>query len=367
MDPEVIKVMSDFMSNHFGNPSSTHAYGRKVKDAIETCRRKVAQHLNCSPAEICFTSGGTEADNLAIYNAVHQLGVRDIVTSRIEHAAVIRSAEEAEKMNWAKVHWVDLDEKGRVDLAHLEVLLSQTDKTLVSLMHANNEIANRLDLATVSEICRRHGAYFHSDTVQTMAHYRFDLEELDIDFITGAAHKFHGPKGVGFLYHKSTNAMAPMIHGGGQERNKRAGTENIYGIVGMCEAMDVAYKGLDEHQEKVAKLKTHMKNRLSEEIPEIEFNGESGEDESLYTVLSCNLPDTEISGMILFRLDIEGIACSGGSACASGNTAGSHVLSNITLKNDGPNIRFSFSRMNTIEDIERCVEVLSELMAVPAR
>jgi cysteine desulfurase len=367
IDPKVIDVMTEFMKQHFGNPSSTHAYGRKVKDAIETCRRRVAQNLNCSPSEICFTSGGTEADNLAIYNAIHKLGVKAIITSPIEHAAVVRSCEEAEKQGLVKVHHVNLDNNGRVDMDHLDALLDQTDTCLVTLMHANNEIANLLDIQRVSELCRTHKAYFMSDTVQTMAHYKFDMEELDIDFLTGAAHKFHGPKGVGFLYHKRGIPLVSMVQGGGQERGKRSGTENIYGIIGMTEAFDIANRDLDAHQKHVRALKSRMKELLTETVPGISFNGESGEENSLYTVLSCNLPETDIAGMILFRLDIEGVACSGGSACASGNTTGSHVLSNIELKNNGPNIRFSFSHMNTMHEIEQCVNILSELMSVPVR
>jgi len=367
LDPQVIEVMTDFMKEHYGNPSSTHAYGRKTKDAIETCRRKVAQHLNCSPAEICFTSGGTEADNLAIYNAIHKLEVKDIITTRIEHAAVVKTVLEAEKAGLIRAHWLELDEKGQVNLDELDSLLATTEKTLVSLMHANNEIANRIDLKEVSKICRRHKALFHSDTVQTMAHYRFDLEEIDIDFITGAAHKFHGPKGIGFLYHKRELGPIPMIFGGGQERNRRAGTENIYGIIGLTEAMDIAYAELDEHERHVRSLKRHMIKRFRSEIPDVAFNGDSESEDSLYTVLNVNLPDSDISAMILFRLDIEGVACSGGSACSSGNSAGSHVLSNIELKNEGPNIRFSFSKYNTMECVDRCIDKLVDLTAVVVR
>lgn len=362
MAPEVIEEMVPFMKEYFGNPSSTHSYGRKVKDAIETSRRNIAKHLNCRPGEICFTSGGTEADNLAIQTAVFKFEVRDIITSRVEHAAVVNCVIELERKGLAKVHWVNLNEDASVDMAHLEELLHNNENCLVSLMHANNEIANRIDLDTVGTLCKDHGAYFHSDTVQTMAHYAFDLEKTPIDFLTGSAHKFHGPKGIGFLFHRKELGPVPMIHGGGQERNRRAGTENIYGIIGMSKAMDLAYENLEKHYEHIAGLKRLMIAELKTAIPGVAFNGQSGSDESLYTVLSVNFPDTEIASMMLFRLDIEGVACSGGSACASGNTAGSSVLEQVKKVNKGPNIRFSFSRYNTEADIKSCVHKLAQLM-----
>lgn len=362
MAPEVVDVMVPFMREHFGNPSSTHAFGRKVKDAIETSRRTIAKHLNCSPSEICFTSGGTEADNLAINTAVHKLGVTDIITSKIEHHAVLHCVEHVERHGLANIHYVKLDDNGVVDLKDLEDLLHKSEKAMVSLMHANNEIANLTDIRKVGELCKAYGAIFHSDTVQTMCHYRFDLSEIEVDFITGAAHKFHGPKGVGFLYHKKEYGPVPLIHGGGQERNRRAGTENIYGIIGMAKAMDLAYADLEEHQEHVRGLKSQMMRELKEMMPEVSFNGESGTENSLYTVLSVNFPDSDIASMMLFRLDIEGIACSGGSACSSGNNSGSHVLAEICTANSGPSIRFSFSRYTTSADISSCVEKLAQLM-----
>ncbi|NNC84237.1 MAG: cysteine desulfurase [Flavobacteriales bacterium] len=362
MAPEVVDEMIPFMREHYGNPSSTHAFGRKVKDAIETCRRDVAKMLHCSPAEICFTSGGTEADNLAIYTAVRKLGVKDVITTKIEHHAVVHCVEHVDRIDLARVHYVKTDERGRVDLDHLEDLLHHHEGALVSLMHGNNEIGNLLDLKVVGEMCKAHEAYFHSDTVQTMAHYPFDLSELPVDFITGSAHKFHGPKGIGFLYHRKSLGVIPLIHGGGQERNRRAGTENVYGIIGLTKALQMAHDHMQEHEQHIRGLKELMKSELKQAIPEVEFNGMSGEEDSLYTVLNVNFPDSDIASMMLFRLDIEGIACSGGSACSSGSNLGSHVLAEIEKKNDGPSIRFSFSRYNTEADILSCVEKLAQLM-----
>lgn len=362
MAPEVVDEMIPFMRDHFGNPSSTHAYGRKVKDAIETCRRNISKHLNCRPGEICFTSGGTEADNLAIQTAVLKFEVRDIITSRVEHAAVINCVTDLEKRGLAKVHWVSLHDDGSVDMADLENLLHNNEKCLVSLMHANNEIANRIDLDEVTALCRGHGAYFHSDTVQTMGHYTFDLEKTPIHFMTGSAHKFHGPKGIGFLFHRKDLGPIQMIHGGDQERSRRAGTENIYGIVGMAKAMDLAYEHLQEHYKHINGLKLLMMRELKSAVPGVAFNGQSESEDSLYTVLNVNFPDSEIASMMLFRLDIEGIACSGGSACSSGSARGSHVLEQVKCKNEGPNVRFSFSRYTTVDDIKSCVGILAQLM-----
>ncbi|MDA0973221.1 MAG: cysteine desulfurase family protein [Bacteroidetes bacterium] len=360
--PEVLDEMIPFMREHFGNPSSTHSYGRKAKDAIETARRKVATLLGCSPAEISFTSGGTEADNLAIHTAIHKLGVKHIVSTRIEHKAVLNCIEYAVKQGWVDVHWLNLSEDGAIDLVELEDLLHSNEKVLVTLMHANNEIANLIDLKTIGDLCKAHNALFHSDTVQSMGHYRFDLDHTNVDFITGAAHKFHGPKGVGFLYHRRELGVLSLIHGGGQERNHRAGTENIYGIIGLAKALDIAYADLDEHEAHIRGLKTQMMSELKSALPEVEFNGQSGSEDSLYTVLNVNFPKTDIASMMLFRLDLEGVACSGGSACSSGAGAGSHVLDAIKTCHDGPSVRFSFSRYTTTSDITSCVDRLAQLM-----
>ncbi len=354
--PEVVEAMIPVLTDGFGNPSSTHFYGRQSKALIETARRTVAKHLNCQPSEIIFTSGGTEADNMALYSSVNLLGVKQIITSSIEHHAVGHTAESIEKQGLAQVSYVKIDAKGNVDLNHLEELLQSGEKTLVSLMHANNEIATLLPLKHVSELCRRYGAYFHSDTVQTMGHYSFDMKELDIDFITCAAHKFHGPKGIGFLYVNKNVKAEALIHGGAQERGLRGGTENVYGIVGLAKAMDLAYDDVLGHQQHVQELKTYMIEQLKGLFSDITFHGETDPERSLYTVLNVCFPKTEKAGMLLFTLDLKGVAVSGGSACSSGAAKGSHVLEGIHADMTRPNVRFSFSRYTTKEEIDFALE-----------
>lgn len=363
LDPKVKEAMLPYLDGLFGNPSSTHSFGRKTKSAVETARRNIAKHLNALPSEICFTSGGTEADNIAIRASVNDLGVKRIITSAIEHSAVIKTSENMAKIHGTEIVMVDLLPDGSVDLEALENLLKEDKKTLVSLMHGNNEIANLLPLQNVGEMCRKYGAYFHSDTVQTMGHYRFDLSTLPIDFIACAGHKFHGPKGIGFLYTSRNLKINALISGGGQERGVRGGTENIYGIVGLSAAFDEAYADLEGHQSYVSDMKQYMISRLKSEISGITFNGQSESEDSLYTVLNVNLPPSANSGMMLFLLDLEGIACSGGSACSSGATKGSHVLEAIGANTgDGASLRFSFSRFTLKEDIDYTVERLCELL-----
>ncbi len=366
MDPEVIKAMIPFMETYFGNPSSSHSFGRKTKTAIEQSRRKIASLLNCAPAEICFTSGGTEADNLAIRSAVKDLDCTRIITTSIEHSAVIKTADNIQSLGKAEVLYLNLDEKGHVDLRHLEELLSNgKGKALVSLMHGNNEIANILPIKEVSLLCKKYNAVFHSDTVQTMGHYAFDLQDLEIDFLTCAAHKLHGPKGIGFLYVNKNLKIKPLIIGGGQERQLRGGTENLYGIVGLAKALEIANRELEAHKIHVSGLKQYMIQRCSEEIHGTEFNGDSANPDSLYTVLNMTFPPCENAGMMLFLLDLEGIACSGGSACSSGAAKGSHVLESINAIKDGrASLRFSFSRFTTKNDIDSAVEKLMELCTV---
>ena len=363
LDEEVLDAMLPVLKDGFGNPSSTHSYGRKIKSLIERARKNVAQHINCTPGEIFFTSGGTEADNMAIRCAVKDLGIKHVVTSAIEHHAVGHTIDRLKTKGLVDVTYVHLDENGHVDLQHLDQILSTRAKTLVSLMHANNEVANLLPLDRVSEICNKHGAVFHSDTVQTMAHYRFDMQELDqVHFLACSAHKFHGPKGVGFLYVNKSVQINPLIHGGSQERNMRGGTENVYGIVGLSKAMDVAFKDLNTHQAYVMDLKSYMIERLNNSIVGVKYNADSSSmDNSLYTVLSVSLPPTDIAPMMLFNMDIMGVACSGGSACTSGSNIGSHVLEGIEAPNDRPTIRFSFSRFNTKEEIDFAVDCLVKL------
>lgn len=360
LDPEVFEAIVPYLKEHYGNPSSIHAFGRQTRAAIEKARRQVAGLLNCTPGEIVFTSGGTEADNMVLHCAVRDLGVKHIITSPIEHHAIELTAHEVGKLGNAEVHWVKLDAHGRPDMSDLERLLSTHKNALVSLMHANNELGTRIDLNAIGSLCRKHGALFHSDTVQTMAHYLFDLQQLPIDFLSASAHKFHGPKGIGFLYMRNGSTLKPMIVGGSQERNMRAGTENLAGIVGLAKAMEIAYRDMEVHQREIGGLKELMKKRLTDEIPGVSFNGDSGAD-SLYTVLSVNFPDDGKSEMLLYNLDIEGIATSGGSACSSGSNKGSHVMAALYPDQTGANIRFSFGRFNTAEEVEHTVKALKRI------
>ncbi len=364
MDPEVLEAMIPVMRDEFGNPSSIHATGRKVRSLIENARKSVAKHFNVTPSEIFFTSGGTEADNMAICQTVESYGIKHIISSKIEHHAVEHTICNLEKKGLVKVSWVKLDEKGNVDLNNLEELLRENSRSLVSLMHANNEIGTLLPLKEVGELCAKYDAFFHSDTVQTVGHYAFDLKELNVHFITCAAHKFHGPKGVGFLYISNKVKISPFINGGSQERNMRGGTENVYGIVGLAKALEVAYNKLDEHKNHVSELKQYMIKRLTKEIPGIEFNGETSPEKSLYTVLNCRFPEHPHAEMMLFNLDISGISASGGSACTSGSEQGSHVLRGINAPPNKPSVRFSFSKYNTKNEVDFVVNKLKELYSV---
>lgn len=352
---EVYEAMAPVIQSNFGNPSSSHYFGRNAKALIEKSRRNIANYLNCSSSEIIFTSGGTEADNMALLSAVTELGVKRIITTKIEHHAVGHTASYLCEEYNVQIDYVNICKKGNVDLNHLESLLQEPLPTLVSLMHANNEIGTLLPLAEVSKICRNYNAYFHSDTVQTMGHYKFDLKELDVDFLTCAAHKFHGPKGIGFLYSNMNTKLVPMIHGGAQERGYRGGTENIYGIVGLSKAMDLAYSDLKAHQDHVWNLKSHMISQFKSHFDDIYFHGEIERENSLYTVLNVCFPKTEKASMLLFTLDLKGIAASGGSACSSGSNKGSHVLDGIDADMNRPNVRFSFSRYTTMQDIDYAI------------
>lgn len=361
MDPRVLEAMIPYMKEDFGNPSSTHFYGRKTKAAIETARKSVAAHLNASPGEIIFTSGGTEADNMAIYSSVCDLGVKHIITSPLEHHAVLHTVEEMEKKFGVRLSYVKLTDKGHVDLADLEKLLQTNDKTLVTLMHGNNEIGNLLPMKKVGELCQSYNACFHSDTVQTMGHYAIDTKAIHVHFLTCGAHKFHGPKGVGFLYKSEKLKIHPLIQGGAQERGYRGGTENLYGIVGLAKALDIACSEMKEHHEHVQGIKNYMTGKLKENIPGVSFNGDYN-GSSLYTVLSASFPHHEKGEMLLISLDINGIACSGGSACSSGSNKGSHVLGALGVDSSRHNVRFSFSKYTTKEEIDYAVEKLVQLL-----
>ncbi|QMU27009.1 cysteine desulfurase family protein [Adhaeribacter radiodurans] len=368
LDKEVFDTMAPYMLEYFGNPSSIHAHGRQVRSAIEKARKTIAGLLNAAPAEIFFTSGGTEADNIAVFSTIRALGIKQAITTRLEHHAVLHSLEALEKLGEINLQYLNYDEKGNLDLDHLESLLTTNNQTFVSIMHANNEIGNLNDVQAISEICLKYNAVFHSDTVQTMGHYQHDLQQLKTHFIVGSAHKFHGPKGVGFIYTNGAVKIPPLIHGGSQERNMRGGTENVYGIIGLAKALEIAYRDMDKHQQYIQSLKNRMIERLTAQIPDVQFNGNSAiAEKSLYTVLNVSLPPSDITEMLLFNLDINKISASGGSACTSGANAGSHVLSALNCDPDRGAIRFSFSKYNTPAEIDYAAEKLAGLyVKVPA-
>lgn len=362
LDKEVLDAMTPYMLEYFGNPSSIHTHGREVKSAIEKARRTISSLLNTSPSEIFFTSGGTEADNTFIRSAIQTYNLKHAISSPIEHHAVLHCLEAMQKEGKIELSFVRLDEKGNIDYDDLKRLLQLHPKSLVSLMHANNEIGNLNDIEQIGELCSSTGAIFHSDTVQTMAHFRHDLQKIKIASIVGSAHKFHGPKGVGFIYINSNNKISPFIHGGAQERNMRGGTENVYGIVGLAKALEISYREMDDHRRYIEKLKMTMIEKLKSSIPGVIFNGESANlEKSLYTVLNVGLPASEVNDMLLFSLDINKISASGGSACSSGTNIGSHVLKAINFPEDMAAIRFSFSKYNTLEEVDYVVNKLKEI------
>lgn len=362
LDPEVFEAMKPFMLEDFGNPSSTHAHGRKAKAAIESARKQIATLMNCAPGEIIFTSGGTEADNTILYSAVHTYQIKNIISSVVEHHAVEHTINYLAAQEDIKLHFVNLDAKGHVDFDHLETLLKENPNTLVSLMHANNEIGNVLDIDKVGELCDLYKAYFHSDTVQSVGHYKYDLKKTKVHAITAAAHKFHGPKGIGFMFIRKEKKLKPFIQGGAQERNMRGGTENVSGIIGLAKALELTYRDMDEHTRYIKSLKLRMIERLKEKIPSILFNGDCENlANSLYTVLNTSLPESDGNSMLLFNLDLQGISVSGGSACASGATSGSHVLNALYPESKRDAIRFSFSKFNTAEEIDFAVDKLASL------
>ena len=361
IDPAVLEAMMPYFKDHFGNPSSIHSHGRTARSAIEQSRKKVADLLNISPAEIFFTGTGTEADNMALRSSIETLGVERIISSKIEHHAILHTCELLEKRGVEIVN-LELDDKGNFSYEEFQQLLQVKKSTLVSLMHANNELGNLLDLQKTGDLCREYGALLHSDTVQTMGHYVHDLQKTYVNFAVGSAHKFHGPKGIGFMYINHDTKIEPLIYGGGQERNMRSGTENVYGIVGLAKALEMAYADMAEHQTNIQGLKDRMIIKLKDSITGVTFNGNAETpDKCLYTVLNVSLPPTDDNEMLLFNLDINGISCSGGSACVSGANAGSHVLKALNVDPDRGVIRFSFSKFNTEADIDYAVEKLAEL------
>lgn len=366
LDPEVMKEMCKVMENTYGNPSSIHSHGREARTIIERSRKTVANLLGTSPSEIFFTSSGTEADNMAIRCGIIDHGIKHAITSRIEHHAVIHTFEALEKAGVIKLSFVNLDKKGNIDYEHLETLLKDNERSFVSIMHANNEIGTLSDIERIGNQCEVYNAIYHCDTVQTMGHYKHDLSKLKAHFVVCSAHKLHGPKGVGFLHINHRIKIKPFIYGGAQERNMRGGTENIYGIVGLAKALDMAYAEMEQHQQYIQGLKTYMIDQLKENIPGIEFNGETDPDKSLYTVLNVSFPEMEMADMLLFNLDIAGISASGGSACSSGSDIGSHVLTAIGASTSRPSVRFSFSKNTTKEEINYTVAKVRELCLVSA-
>ncbi len=362
MDPHVLEAMMPYLTSHFGNPSSIYSYGRESRMAIENARKSVAKILGAHPAEIFFTSGGTESSNTAILAAVRDLGCKHIITSQIEHHATLHTVEYLQDCGEVVLSYVKLLSDGHIDLDDLEKRLSESkEKCLVTLLHANNEIGNMLDIDAVGDLCKKYNAIFHSDTVQTVGHFPFDLRHTPIHFITGAGHKFHGPKGIGILYVNENVKIKPFIHGGAQERNLRAGTENVYGIVGFAKALEIATINFEKDSAYIRSIKLYMLEQLKQHFKQISFNG-NPLGKSLYTVLSVNFPKSEKSEMLLFNLDINNICASGGSACTSGADTGSHVIRSINNNADQVTVRFSFCKHNTKEEIDIVVEKLKEII-----
>ena len=362
--PEVIDTMSKVMREHYGNPSSIHAEGRAMRAVIEESRKTVAKLIGASIGEIFFTSGGTESSNMALKCAVRDLGVQRIISSPLEHHCVLHPLEVLEHQG-VTVEYLRVDNRGRFDYEQLESLLQNGSgvRTLVSLMHANNEIGTVSNMQRISQVCVEHGAFYHADTVQTMGHFHFDVSKTKIHFLTGGAHKFHGPKGVGFIYINHAAMLKPFIDGGGQERNMRGGTENAYGIVGMAKALGLAYENLDHHRAHIEELRSYMMQQLLENFEDILFNGDY-DGNFLYTVLSVSFPPSAKSDLLLLHLDIAGVSASGGSACSSGAEAGSHVLTAIGADPGRKTIRFSFSHLNKMEEVDTVIEKLKAVVEV---
>ena len=363
---EVVDEIPSVLKDCVGNPSSTHSYGRSAKSYIETSRKSIAKILNCEPGEIIFNSGGTESDNSILKCAVKDLGVRNIISSKIEHHAVTHTLDELE-LQGVNIQYVKLSEKGNVDIDNLEYLLSLNDEPkLVTLMYINNEIGNILDVNSVSDLCQKYNSFFHPDAVQAVGHYKIDLKSIKIDFLSSAGHKFHGPKGVGFTYINKSTKIKSFICGGPQERGLRAGTESVHNIVGMTKALEIADQNMEQESEYVLSIKEYLINSLRKLFPDIHFNGESGNiKNSTYTILNVCLPiSNEKSAMLDFNLDLKGIACSKGSACQSGSSEGSHVLSEIQSDDQKkfPSVRFSFSHNNRIDEVDYLVDTLREFI-----
>lgn len=362
LDPAVLEAMMPYLTEKFGNPSSIYSYGRETRMAVEQARKSVAKNLGAKPSEIFFTSGGTESSNTILHAAIQDLGCKHIISSPIEHHATLHTVEHLAKLHNIKLSWVNILHNGHIDIDHLEQLLNaHQEKTIVSIMHANNEIGNMIDLYEVGALCKKNNAFFHSDTVQTVGHFSFNLKETPVDFITGAGHKFHGPKGVGILYINENIKINPLVHGGAQERNMRAGTENLYGIVGFAKALELASASYEKDSAYMQSLKQYMHDQLLQNIPGVSFNGDPFGN-SLYTLLSTNFPKTDKTDMLLFNLDIHHVCASGGSACSSGAQQGSHVIQALKKEGEFATVRFSFSKNNTRQEIDQVVKILTTLL-----
>ena len=360
--PEVLEAMMPYLTEKFGNPSSIYSYGRETRLAIEQARKSVAKNLGAKPAEIFFTSGGTESSNTVLNAAITDLGCKHIISSPIEHHATLHTVTHLAKLHNLKLSFVQILPNGHIDMDHLAALLAATtEKTIVTIMHANNEIGTMIDIAAVGQLCKQYGAYFHSDTVQTVGHFPFELSQLPVDFITGAGHKFHGPKGVGILYINENVKISPLVHGGSQERNMRAGTENLYGIVGFAKALELATEKHEEERAYIQSLKQYLHDQLIAKIPSVSFNGDPF-GRSLYNLLSVNFPKNEKTEMILFNLDMHHVCASGGSACSSGAQQGSHVINALNKGSEIVTVRFSFSKQNTIAEIDQVVTALLTML-----
>jgi len=360
--PEVLEAMMPYLTEKFGNPSSIYSYGRETRLAIEQARKSVAKNLGAKPAEIFFTSGGTESSNTVLNAAITDLGCKHIISSPIEHHATLHTVTHLAKLHNLKLSFVQILPNGHIDMDHLAALLeATTEKTIVTIMHANNEIGTMIDIAAVGQLCKQYGAYFHSDTVQTVGHFPFELSQLPVDFITGAGHKFHGPKGVGILYINENVKIGPLVHGGSQERNMRAGTENLYGIVGFAKALELATEKHEEERAYIQSLKQYLHDQLIAKIPSVSFNGDPF-GRSLYNLLSVNFPKNEKTEMILFNLDMHHVCASGGSACSSGAQQGSHVINALNKGSEIVTVRFSFSKQNTKAEIDQVVTALLTML-----
>lgn len=367
LDPEVLATMLPYMNSLCGSPASIHSHGRKAKVAIEKARKQVATLLNAAPAEIFFTSGGTEGNNMALRGAIEGLGIHHVITSPIEHLAVLQPLAYMARSGQIQCHNVAIDRQGHIQYEHLEDLLSSYERALVCLMHGNNEIGNLNDLVRIGALCQQYQAIFHTDAVQTLGHYQLDLRALPVHLLVGSAHKFHGPKGIGLVYINSDIQLRPFIYGGAQERGMRGGTENVPGIVGLSKALEIAYRDMAANRQYIQSLKQHMINRLQAAIPGISFYGDSADlAKSLYTLLSVGLPPSENHDMLLFNLDIQQIAASSGSACTSGSQQPSHVMAALQVAPQRGTLRFSLSKYNTAAEIDYAVEKLAELCPILA-